>query len=46
MHDLKITKNVQYFINTKNIISCVCQEQFKFPSERRHYFVFLRNNLF
>ena len=33
IYPLKTTKEYKYFINTKNILSCVCRKQFKFPSK-------------
>ena len=40
IYDLKITKKYTIFYQYKNILSCVCQKQFKF------HFIFLSNNLF
>ena len=40
IYDLKITKIYTIFYQYKNILSCVCQKQFKF------HFIFLSNNLF
>ena len=40
IHDLKIAIKYTIFYQYKNILSCVCQKQFKF------HFIFLSNNLF